>query len=181
MDAQTIPSTDVTFRRAVDHAIGTSNTSDDLADRLRPLYPRVHVVDRSLSGEPHAVYVYRDGAFVPPDTTRWWEAADTAAVTISTMTGMIVDANERVGRVFGARPEDIVGRSLTDFVPPDALETARTVFATILEVGEARSSVRLRRNDGSDALVEFRAALVRDGVRVWYRTVDPQVRERATR
>jgi PAS domain S-box-containing protein len=181
LDAQTIPSTDVTFRRAVDHAIGTSTTSDDLADRLRPLYPRVHVVDRSLSGEPHAVYVYRDGAFVPPDTTRWWEAADTAAVTISTTTGMIVDANERVGRVFGARPEDIVGRSLTDFVPPDALETARTVFATILEVGEARSSVRLRRHDGSDALVEFRAALVRDGVRVWYQPVDPQVRERATR
>lgn len=179
MDAQTIPSTDVTFRRAVDQAIGTSSTSDDLADRLRPLYPRVQVVDRGLSGERHAVYVYRDGAFMPPDTTQWWETADTAAVTISTTTGTVVDANERVGRIFGARPDDIVGQSLAEFVPPDALDTARTVFATILEVGEARSSVRLRRRDGSDALVEFRAALVPDGVRVWYRPVDPELSERS--
>ena len=174
MDAQTIPSTDVTFRRAVDQAIGDATTSEDLADRLRPLYPRVHVVDRGLSGERHAVYVYRDGAFSPPDPTRWWEAADTAAVTISTTTGMITDANERVGRILGARPEDIVGRSLGEFVWPDALETARTVFMTILEVGEARSAVRLRRSDGSDALVEFRAALVRQGVKVWYRAVDAE-------
>ena len=159
------------FRRAVEQAIGVAATSGDLADRLRPLYPRVQVVERGLSGEPLSVYVYRDGGFMPPDSTRWWEAPETAAVTISTVDGTILDANDRVGRIFGARPEEIVGRSLGDFVPPDALETARTVFATILEVGEARSVVRLRRHDGSDALVEFRAALVRGGVRVWYRAL----------
>lgn len=174
MDAQTIPSTDVTFRRAVDLAIGDAATSDDLADRLRPLYPRVQVIERGLSGEPLAVYVYRDGAFVPPDATRWWEASDTAAVTISTADGTIIDANDRVGRILGARPEDIRGRSFGDFVLPAAVDTARTVFMTILEVGEARSAIRLRRHDGSDVLVEFRAALVSDGVRVWYRARDPR-------
>ena len=169
LDAQTIPSSDITFRRVVDRAAGGSVTPTDLAARLRPLYPRVRVVERQLSGERYIVYVYRDGAFVPPNTEAWWESDGTSAVTISTTTGSITAANNHVGSIFGARPSDIVGRSFTDFLLPEALASAQEVFRTIVELGEARSQIRLRRADGSESLVEFRAVMAPDGIRVWYR------------
>ncbi len=178
MDAQTFPSTDLVFRRAVDTAMQRSSTTTELVEQLEPLYPQVRVVERELSGEPDLVYVYRDGWFVPPDDAPWWEAPDASAVTISTSTGRITAANDHVGSIFGARPDEIVGRPFTDFVLPEAAETARASLAMILELGEARSTARILRRDGTDRLVDFRAVLVPDGVRVWYRPAPPSHRER---
>jgi PAS domain S-box-containing protein len=178
MGAQTIPSNDLVFRRAVDAAMRTSATSNDLVEQLQPLYPEVRVVERELSGEPRLLYVYRDGSLFPPDDAAWWEAPDASAVTISTSTGLITHANEHVGSIFGVRPDAIVGRPFTDFVLPGAAEAARASLATIFELGEARSTARLLRGDGNEVQVEFRAVLVPDGVRVWYRPATTSKRAR---
>ena len=62
-----IPSSDGTFRAAVDHALASDPTITkpaDLEEALRGRYEHVKVRPRELSGEQHPVwYVYRNGGF----------------------------------------------------------------------------------------------------------------------
>jgi hypothetical protein len=65
----------------------------------------------------------------------------------------------------------LTGRPYTDFLLPDALPAAQALLASILELGEARSSVVLRRPDGTLITIEFRAVLDNRLLRVAYRPV----------
>ena len=71
----TIPSNDVVLRRVVDRVTEADQpgTAADLAARLRPLYPRIAVFERQLSGERAQFYVYRDGRYEPERRGGWWE------------------------------------------------------------------------------------------------------------
>ena len=71
----TIPSNDLAPRRVVDRVTEREqpDTAADLAASLRPLYPRIAVFERQLSGERVQYYVYRDGRYEPERPDAWWE------------------------------------------------------------------------------------------------------------
>lgn len=65
-----MPTSDGEFARVVGEALASGRvaTMRELEDRVRPAYPNVRSVVRELSGELRPTwYVYRDGAFRPPD------------------------------------------------------------------------------------------------------------------
>lgn len=66
-----LPSSDAEFVRVVGEALASGRvaTMAGLEERVRPSYPNVRVVARELTGEPLPTwYVYRDGAFRPPES-----------------------------------------------------------------------------------------------------------------
>ncbi|MEO7664365.1 MAG: hypothetical protein ABIV26_04510, partial [Candidatus Limnocylindrales bacterium] len=65
--ARSLPSTDLLFGRVVEAAAASARTIEQLASKLRPIYPEIAVSERLISGEPRAVYVYRDGSLRPED------------------------------------------------------------------------------------------------------------------
>src|SRR5688572_5737838 len=77
-----IPSADLLFTRVVEAAATDARSPEELETRLRPLFPHARVAERGLAGEPHIVYVYRDGHFTADSDEPWWEERDTASVTI---------------------------------------------------------------------------------------------------
>lgn len=70
----TIPSHDAAVRRVVDKVTAETppGSAAELAERLRPLFPRVAVFERQLSGERPHLYVYRDGRYEPERQDPWW-------------------------------------------------------------------------------------------------------------
>ena len=169
--ARPIPSGDLVFTRVVEAAATDARTPEELETRLRPLFPHARVAERGLSGEPHIVYVYRDGHFTADSDEPWWEEPETAWVTIDIETGIMTDVNERWAELMGASRGKLTGRPYTDFLLPDALPAAQALLTSILELGEARSSVVLRRPDGRHIIIEFRAVLDGGRLRVAYRPV----------
>src|SRR5688500_6765968 len=167
--ARPIPSGDLVFTRVVEAAASDARSPEDLEKRLRPLFPRATVAERGLAGEPHIVYVYRDGHFTADSDEPWWEEPDTAGVTIDIERGIITDVNEPWAELMGASRGTLTGRPYTDFLLPGALPAAQALLSSILELGEAHSSVVLRRPDGRHLLIEFRAVLDVRLLRVAYR------------
>jgi len=78
----TIPSTDAAFRAHV-HGIRRGAAPTELEARLRRLYPRVVVRERTLSGEAPAWYVYRDGSWRSQLAESWWGETNLPRVVIS--------------------------------------------------------------------------------------------------
>ena len=69
--------------------------------------------------------------------------------------GTYVDANEAAGELFGRPSEEIVGRSIAEFLPTETdFESAWIEF---LEAGEARGQLEIARPDGTVRSVEFAA------------------------
>ncbi len=84
-------------------------------------------------------------------------------------TGEITEVNDRWSELMAVPPEMLSGRPYTDFVLPEAVPAAQALLGSILELGEARSSVVLRRPDGTRLTIEFRAVLDGENLRVAYR------------
>lgn len=164
-----IPSADLLFTRVVEAAATGARSPEELETRLRPLFPHARVAERGLAGEPNIVYVYRDGHFTNITEEPWWEELDTARVTIDVETGVMTEVNDRWADLMGADRQTLTGRRYTEFVLPEALPAAQAMIASILELGEARSSVVLRRPDGRHIMIEFRAVLDGRLLRVAYR------------
>ncbi|MBI2775979.1 MAG: PAS domain-containing protein [Chloroflexi bacterium] len=169
IQARPIPSSDLVFGRVVKAVASTVRSAEQLRARLRPIYPEVVISERLLSGEPLAVYVYRDGRLKPEASGAWWTEPGAARVTINLASGAILDANERWAALVGSPAAALLGRPLTDFLSPEALSTASLLLGILVETGEAHSSVILRRANGASILTDFRAILDGDRVRVWYR------------
>ena len=157
------------FSRVVEAAAADVQSAADLEKRLRPLFPRATVAERGLAGEPNIVYVYRDGHFTTLTDEPWWEEPDTARVTIDVETGIMTEINDRWADLMGGDRRALTGRRYTEFLLPEALPAAQAMLASILELGEARSSVVLRRPDGRHIMIEFRAVLDGRLLRVAYR------------
>ena len=69
--------------------------------------------------------------------------------------GTYVDANEAAGKLFGRPSEELVGRSIAEFLPTETdFESAWIEF---LEAGEARGQLEIARPDGAVRSVEFAA------------------------
>lgn len=171
----TVPSSDRAFARAVEAVMaGISPASSpasrkELQERLRPLYPRVSVFQRQLSGDTDMYYVYREGGFVLDSDVTWWTQPRVAWSRISATTGEFLEVNDELVALMGGCREDYIGRHYTDFVHPEARSAAATFFQTVNKLGEIYSKKLVVRSDGEEMTIEFYGILVGDVIDVWYR------------
>ena len=170
----TIPSHDVVLRRVVERLNSDTqpSTPDDLAARLRPLYPRIAVFERQLSGERAQFYVYRDGRYEPDHPGSWWEQPGTPCVHVSATTGLLTKVSGEYADLMRAPQTDLVGRHFLDMVLPEARAVAQTMFEVVFQEREVRSQALVVRPDGSTVPIEFRAVRNEDQIEVCYRPLD---------
>lgn len=170
----TIPSNDVVLRRVVDQVTESSkpDTAADLAARLRPLYPKIAVFERQLSGERAHFYVYRDGRYEPERGDDWWARPGVPCVHVSARTGELTYVSGEWASLMHSEATSLVGRHFVDFVLPEARGVAQAMFDAVSQFQEVRSEAQVQRPDGSTFAIEFRAAR-RDGeIEVCYRPLD---------
>ena len=175
----TIPSRDAVLRRVVDRitAEDPPASAEALADQLRPIYPRVAVFERQLSGERSHLYVYRDGRYEPDHGEAWWKAEGVARASVSCTTGRLTSVSGPWASLMRSSESDLVGRPYTDFVSPAARTVAHAMFEAVSDEREVRSEALLTRPDGTPLPIEFRAIL-RDGeIEVAYRPLDESMDE----
>ncbi len=169
----TIPSHDAVLRRVVERVAGSRQfqTAQQLADILRPIYPRVAVFERQLSGEIPHLYVYRDGRY-EPDRGEWWTAPDVPCVHVSLATGQLTSVTGSWASMMRADASNLIGRHFTDFVQPDAQAAAQAMFEVVSEELDVRSEAVVVRPDGTTLAIEFRAIAVDGEVVVCYRPLE---------
>ena len=175
----TIPSHDVVLRRVVErlNADEEPETAADLAARLRPLYPRIAVFERQLSGERALFYVYRDGRYEPERPGDWWAQPRTPCVRVSAKTGLLTAVTGEYAQLMRAPEAELVGRHFLDSVLPEARAAAKTMFEVVTEEHEVRSEALVVRPDGSTVQIEFRAIRRDDEIEVCYRPLESQALE----
>lgn len=171
----TIPSSDVVLRRVVERVTQTDQpeTADDLAARLRPLYPRIAVFERQLSGERAQFYVYRDGRYEPERRDDWWEEPGVPCVHVSAGTGRLTVVTPEWGELMRANATELVGRHFVEFVLPEAQAGAQAMFEAVIQFHEVRSEALVRRPDGTTLMIEFRAIRRNGEIEVCYRPTEP--------
>ena len=170
----TIPSHDVVLRRVVDRMTegDQAQTADALAARLRPLYPKIAVFERQLSGERAQFYVYRDGRYEPEHPDPWWEQPGVPSVLVATTNGQLTSVSGAWAALMHAEPTELVGRHFVDFVLPEARDAAMAMFEAVRQSREVRSEALVQRPDGTTLPIEFRA-IRRDGeIEVCYRALE---------
>lgn len=170
----TIPSNDVVLRRVVDRATegNEAATAAELAARLRPLYPRIAVFERQLSGERAQFYVYRDGRYEPERRGGWWEMPGVPCVHVSASTGELTQVSGEWAALMRAAASELVGRHFVDFVQPEARAAAQAMFEAVSQFREVRSEALVRRPDGSTLAIEFRAVRTDGDIEVCYRPLE---------
>ena len=170
----TIPSNDVVLRRVVDRVTETDHpgTAADLAARLRPLYPRIAVFERQLSGERAQFYVYRDGRYEPERRGGWWDEPGIPCVHVSASTGQLTKVSGEWAELMRAEASDLIGRHFVDFVQPDARAAAQAMFEAVSQFREVRSEALVQRPDGTTLPIEFRAVRGDDDIEVCYRPLE---------
>jgi PAS domain S-box-containing protein len=170
----TIPSNDVVLRRVVDRMTegGQAQTADALAARLRPLYPKIAVVERQLSGERAQYYVYRDGRYEPERRDPWWEQPGVPRVLVATTDGQLTSVSGEWAALMRAEATELVGQHFVDFVLPEAREAALAMFDAVRQFREVRSEALVRRPDGTTLPIEFRAQRQNGEIEVFYRALD---------
>ena len=170
----TIPSHDAALRRVVERVTSDwqTDTAADLAARLRPLYPRIAVFERQLSGERAQFYVYRDGRYEPERAPDWWTEPGTPCVHVSAESGLLTAVTGSYAELMRTDKRDLVGRHFLDMVLPEARAAAQAMFEAVTEEREVRSEALVVRADGSTVAIEFRA-IRRDGdIEVCYRPLE---------
>ena len=170
----TIPSHDVVLRRVVErlNSDAQPSTADDLAARLRPLYPRIAVFERQLSGERAQFYVYRDGRYEPDHPDEWWEKPGTPCVHVSAETGLLTKVSGEYAALMRAQATELVGLHFLDMVLPEARAAAQTMFEVVFQEREVRSEALVVRPDGSTVSIAFRAVRREGEIEVCYRPLD---------
>ena len=170
----TFPSSDRAFKRVVEHvgADTTSTPKDEIARRLRPLFPRVAVFEQKLTGEPARLYVFRDGRYEVEPADAWWEAEGVPCARISAATGLLSEVSVEYASLMHAEPADLVGRHYTEFVQPEARDAAAAMFQALIEDREVSSVALVRRVDGTTIRIEFHASRRNGEIEVRYRPVD---------
>jgi hypothetical protein len=170
----TIPSNDLVLRRVVDRVTEREqpDTAADLAASLRPLYPKIAVFERQLSGERAQFYVYRDGRYEPERRDEWWAAPGVPCIRISAATGKLTSVSGEWARLMRANAADLMGRHFVDFVVPQARLAAAAMFEAVSQFREVRSEALVQRPDDSTLPIEFRAVRRDDEIEVCYRPLE---------
>lgn len=155
----TIPSSDGAFRQHVEQ-LERAATPAALETRLRRIFPRVVVRERTLSGEAPAWYVYRDGSWRSPAVGSWWDGDGLPRVTVSP-DGWLVEANATALGLLGIDPGEAGTHHFTDFVVPGTLEDSLTLFRIVQDGKPLDATVLLRPTSGDVIAVDLHAH--RDG------------------
>ncbi len=160
----TIPSSDVAFRTPVGRIVGTGGESaPDLERRLRRVFPRVIVRERSLSGEAPVWYVYRDGRWRSSSTADWWREDGLPRVRVS-LDGWLVEATPTAAGLLGISADEAGTHHFTDFIVPGALDDSVALFQVIEGGHELNATVLLRPLSGEVIAIDLHAA--REGTEI---------------
>ena len=167
----TFPSSDGAFRRAVERVSGAVKkpAKDELARRLKPLFPRVAIFERELAGEPPQLYVFRDGRYEAAPDDRWWEADGVASVCLDAATGRLTHVSPAYAAIMGAPLGDLVGRHYLEFVEPEAIDAAGAMFEALAADREVLTEAVIRRVDGTLIRIQLHAEREDGEIDVRYR------------
>ena len=161
-----IPASDTAFREHVQR-LGPMATPRDLEARLRRLFPRVVIRERTISGAP-GWYVYRDGSWSASLAGEWWDDPGLPRVVIS-IDGWFVDASPTALDLFGLSEDDISSHYFTDLVVPGTLEDAVLLFRIIREGKPLDATILLRPLSGEVIAVDLHARLADDRIEAVFR------------
>ncbi len=167
----TIPSSDRAFRELVVQAIGSVSAPERLEARLRGLFPRVVVRERDISGEPPGWYVYRDGAWRPPNEAPWWIAPDLPRVVLSAE-GWLLEANPLALSLLGLGSRDVGARHFTDLIAAGTLQDALALFDIVRSGHDLDATIVLRPTTGDLIAVDVHASIVDLGIEAQLRLAD---------
>jgi PAS domain-containing protein len=157
----TFPSSDTGFRLHVESVARSPemDAPEALEHRLRGIYPRVRVRPRELSSEAPVWYVYRDGAWRPPDDgDGWWRDRRVGRLEL-TSDGWIVDGNPLALGLLGLTRADIGDRHVSDFVTPGTLSDMSTLFEIIVSGERLSATLRVRPTSGEVLALDIVAQL----------------------
>ncbi len=168
-----IPSNDSAFRRHVERlaAQRAFETTEELAARLRQLFPRVAVRASEVSGQENVWYVYRDGVWQSSADPRWWADGRTPRVAVTTE-GWIEEANAPARAILGLGPSDVMPRFFTDFVAPGTLQDATELFAVVAAGHELSATTLVRPANGETIACDLRAWTVDGRIFCAFRLAD---------
>jgi hypothetical protein len=169
----TIPSSDEAFQQYVarTHATAPEHRAADLERRLRRIFPRVIVRERSLSAEPVAWYVYRDGGWMAGTESAWWARPGVPRVRMS-LDGWLSEATPTAAGLLGIDPAELASHHFTDFVVPGTLDDSVVLFGVIEEGSELNATILLRPIGGQIIAVELRAARDGESIEGWLRLAE---------
>lgn len=157
----TIPSADAAFRSHVLRvAASVGRRPEALEERLKRVFPRVIVRERSLSGERPAWYVYRDGGWRADTDGAWWRDGGLPRVRVSG-DGWLREVTPTAAGLLGIAAEDASTHHFTDFIVPGTLADSVALFEVVLEESELNATVLLRPLSGEVIAVDIHT--FRDG------------------
>jgi len=160
----TIPSADSAFRSFVDRVRGeTPPVPGELQRRLRRIFPRVVVHERTLSGEPSTWYVYRDGGWRSSGPGDWWREPSMPRIVVSA-DGFLAEVSPTAADLLGIEPERAAQSHFTDFIVPGTLEDSQALFGVIEQGGELNATILLRPTSGDIIAVDIHASRVGDAI-----------------
>lgn len=126
-----IPSSDRGFNEHVRRIAAEGMAGpQSLEQRLKRMFPRVAVRERTISGEPVAWYVYRDGGWRSDIDGNWWENDSLPRVAVRA-DGWLVSASPTAAGLLGFEPARAAEHHFTDFVLPGTLEDSMALFAVV--------------------------------------------------
>jgi hypothetical protein len=153
-----IPSSDPGFNEYVQRIADEALTKpQSLERRLKKIFPRVVVRERTISGEPSAWYVYRDGGWRAPADGNWWEGASLPRIAVSA-DGFVVSASATAAGLLAFDPAQASEHHFTDFVVPGTLEDSVALFAVVQGGDPITATMLLRSTNGDVLAVDLHAA-----------------------
>jgi hypothetical protein len=164
----TAPSSDLVFRRVVEWTIDEHGLSspEEITAALRPVFPRVTVLERQTETDEPQLFAYRDGQVQARADGRWWEAEGVAVHRISQDTGRLTYVTPAWAKLMLTDVESLVGRHFTDFVTPVMRPLARVLFRLLRERHEIETQAAVQRPDGSSIAIQIHAMCGNDEVEV---------------
>ena len=162
----TIPTSDAAFREHV-HTVSPVATPVELEARLRRVFPRVVVRERTISGAP-GWYVYRDGAWSSSLTGDWYDDPRLPRVVVSG-DGWVREASPTARGLLGIEDEDPSTHYFTDFVVPGTLDDAVNLFRIIGSGKVLDATILVRPTTGDIVALDLHARLVDDSIVVVFR------------
>ena len=165
----TIPASDAAFREHV-HGLAPLTTPRELEGRLRQIFPRVVVRERTISGAP-GWYVYRDGSWSSSLVGNWWDDLRLPRVVVSA-DGWNVEANATGAGLLGMQVGDVGSHHFTDFVVPGTLDDSMALFRIVLDGKPLDATILVRPLSGDVIAIDIHAQLVDDRILAVFRLAE---------
>lgn len=157
----TIPTSDAAFREHV-HTLSRPASPGEFEARLRRVFPRVVVRERTISGAP-GWYIYRDGGWSSSLTGDWWDDPRLPRVAVSG-DGWVREADATARGLLGIDDDDPSTHYFTDFVVPGTLDDAVSLFQIIGSGKVLDATILVRPTSGDIVALDVHARLVDDAI-----------------